>query len=54
MHRRGNEVQYYSRRAIEHGERSKYKVMDAAIIDGTGENLNLILDGEMVVWNKKR
>lgn len=51
-------IQYYSRRSIEHGERSKYTVMDNAIkkaLSNTSKPMpRCILDGEMVVWNKKR
>lgn len=47
-------VLYYSRKAIEHGARSNYSIMNEAIKAATGENHPCILDGEMVVWNKTK
>ncbi|KAL4438716.1 hypothetical protein ABPG77_006320 [Micractinium sp. CCAP 211/92] len=45
-------VSYFSRKAIEHGERSNYSVMDEVIRRATPGPC--ILDGELIVWNKKR
>lgn len=47
-------VQYYSRKAIEHGEHSSYNVLDAAMLAAMGSHEKCILDGELVVWNKKK
>ena len=55
VHRLGDgRVQYYSRKAIEHGEHSSYSVMDAAVVAATGGHERIILDGELIVWNKVR
>jgi DNA ligase 4 len=46
---------YFSRRAIDHGKRSSYSVMDSAIRAALGEGVkNCILDGELVVWDRSR
>ncbi|PRW39278.1 dynamin-related GTPase isoform A [Chlorella sorokiniana] len=43
---------YFSRKAIEHGEHTSYNVADAMIRQFTTGPC--ILDGELLVWNKKR
>jgi ATP-dependent DNA ligase len=48
-----DEVQYYSRRGIEHGSYSSYTVLDTFIRKQLRQS-GLILDGEVVVWNKAR
>lgn len=45
-------IGYFSRMAIEHGERSSYSVMDAVIRQATRGPC--ILDGELIVWHKKK
>lgn len=44
---------YFSRRAIEHGERSNYRVFDP-VVTAQIQASRFILDGEMVVWNCAR
>lgn len=47
------EVRYYSRRAIEHGEHSSYTVLDKFVTKQLKER-GVILDAEVVVWNKAK
>jgi DNA ligase-4 len=51
IHKMGDTVLYYSRRAIEHGEASSYGVLDAAILAATAGHASAILDGELLVWD---
>ena len=51
MPEEGQEVRYYSRRAIEHGEHSHYTVLDKFVTQQLSER-GIILDAEVVVWNK--
>ena len=44
---------YFSRRAIEHGDRSNYRVFDP-VLTAQIQAPQFILDGEMVVWSKAR
>jgi ATP-dependent DNA ligase len=44
---------YYSRRGIEHGTYSKYDILDPVIRAQLRES-GVILDGEIIVWNKAR
>ena len=53
LHRNGNDIQYYSRRGVEHGEYSGFTVMDA-VVKKQLKHEKCILDGEMIVWNKTR
>lgn len=53
VHRFGNEVKYYSRRAIEHGEASSFNILDPIILRQVKQE-NVILDGELLVWNTAR
>ena len=53
VHRDGQSIQWYSRRAIDHGEQSSYNIMDAPLSAQTTAQ-RVILDGELVAWNKKR
>lgn len=47
-------VKYYSRRAINHGERSQYCTLDAAMKSALGPNERpCILDGELVVFDRR-
>ncbi|EFN52891.1 hypothetical protein CHLNCDRAFT_138420 [Chlorella variabilis] len=46
-----DEISYFSRRAIEHGEKSNYSVVDDMIRRYTRGPC--VLDGELIVWNKK-
>lgn len=48
-----DEIRYYSRRGIEHGSYSSYTVLDKFIRKQLRET-DLILDGEVVVWNKAK
>ena len=43
---------YFSRKAIEHGQRSSYDVIDDVIRRGTRGAC--VLDGELIVWNTKK
>ena len=54
VHRVDDTVLYFSRRGINHGEHSKYGVMDEVVRRalGPGET-RCILDGELVVYNQK-
>lgn len=69
VHRVGNTVQYFSRAAIDHGTKNSYNQMDDAILAATGGRLSdqelekggaaatrfdCVLDGELIVWNKRR
>jgi ATP-dependent DNA ligase len=55
VHRLGDgSVRYYSRRGIEHAETSSYGVLDAAVLAATGAHEKIILDGELILWNKKK
>ena len=47
------DVRYYSRRAIEHGEHSHYTVLDKFVTKQLRKRA-VILDAEVVVWNKVR
>ncbi|KAK9803302.1 hypothetical protein WJX72_010348 [[Myrmecia] bisecta] len=53
LHFSNGSIQYFSRNAIDHAEKSDYWVMDnifkQQLLTGKG-----ILDGEVVIWNKKR
>lgn len=51
VHVMKDEVQYYSRRGIEHGTYSHYTMLDTFIRKQLRET-DVILDGEVVVWNK--
>ncbi|DBA75732.1 TPA: hypothetical protein ACH3X1_010149 [Trebouxia sp. C0004] len=53
LHRNGNDIQYYSRRGVEHGEYSGFTVMDT-VVKKQLKHEKCILDGEMIVWNKTR
>lgn len=53
VHVMDDEVQYYSRRGIEHGTYSHYTMLDSFIRKQLRET-NVILDGEVVVWNKTK
>jgi hypothetical protein len=44
---------YFSRRAIEHGERSNYSIMDELLRRCIAPT-TAILDGELIVWNKAK
>ena len=46
-------ILYYSRRGIEHGSYSKYDILDAVIRSQLREE-DVILDGEVIVWNKEK
>ena len=52
VHRDGQSTQWYSRRAIDHKEESSYNIMDAPLFAQTTAQ-RVILDCELVVWNKK-
>lgn len=40
-------------RGLEHGVKSDYRVLDACVKEQIKEN-NVMLDGEIIVWNKTR
>ena len=50
LHRVGDRVRYISRRAIDHGARSAYNVLDV-VVQQQVLCEHCILDGELVVWN---
>ena len=54
MHRDGEKIYYYSRKGIDHGEKSKYTVLDDVIKAATNGHDKCILDGEIIVWNSKK
>lgn len=53
LHRNGDEIQYFSRRGVEHGDYSGYDIMDK-VLKSQLKHEKCILDGEMIVWNKNR
>ena len=53
LHRGGDTVQYFSRNGNEHGEMSHYTVLDDVVKRQLRQD-RVILDGEVVVWNKTR
>ena len=53
VHRDGQSIQWYSRRAIDHREESGYNIMDAPLCAQTTAQ-RVILDGELVVWEQER
>ena len=53
LHRVGDTVQYFSRNGNEHGEMSHYTVLDDVVKRQLRQD-RVILDGEVVVWNKTR
>ena len=53
MPQEDQDVRYYSRRAIEHGEHSHYTVLDKFVTKQLCKRA-VILDAEVVVWNKVR
>lgn len=53
LHRNGNDIQYWSRNAKEHGELSGFTVMDA-VVKKQLKHEKCILDGEVIVWNKAK
>lgn len=55
VHRDGNGVySYFSRRGIEHGQHSRYSAFDPVLRRQLPGQARFILDGEMVVWNRKK
>lgn len=53
LHRNGDNIQYYSRRGIDHAEHSGYDIFDV-VVKKQLKHDKCILDGEMIVWNKAR
>ena len=53
LHRSGDDIQYFSRRGVEHGEYSGYDLFDV-VVKKQLKHDKCILDGEMIVWNKAR
>lgn len=53
VHVTEDEVRYYSRRGIEHGTYSSYTMLDSFVRKQLKET-DVILDGEVVVWNKTK
>lgn len=50
---REEQVNYFSRNGIEHGEHSNYSVLDPVVKRQVAAD-RVILDGEVVIWNKTR
>ena len=50
---RDEQVNYFSRNGIEHGEQSNYSVLDPVVKRQVAAD-RIILDGEVVIWNKTR
>ena len=46
-------VKYFSRRAVEHAAYSSYNILDAVIFNQLTER-DVVLDGEIIVWNKTK
>eukprot|EP00884_Botryococcus_braunii_P018365 jgi/Botrbrau1/5211/Bobra.0172s0075.1 len=53
VHRRGTEVQFWSRRGVEHGQHSGYHIL-GSLVRAQVSTHEIILDGELVVWNSRR
>lgn len=53
LHRRGSEVQFWSRRGVEHGASSSFHVL-ASLVEAQVRAQEVVLDGELVVWNTLR
>ncbi|KAK9791616.1 hypothetical protein WJX73_000051 [Symbiochloris irregularis] len=53
LHRRDGRMWYMSRRAIDHGPRSLFNVMDEVVAQQVA-SAECILDGELIVWNRAR
>jgi hypothetical protein len=53
LHRRGEQVQFWSRNGVEHGQYSGYSILAAFVLPQVQAD-EVILDGELVVWNIKR
>jgi ATP-dependent DNA ligase len=53
LHRQGEEVQFWSRRGVEHGRHSGYQIL-APVVEEQVRAQEIILDGELVVWNSDR
>lgn len=55
IHRcKGGKTCYFSRVALDHSVHSSYSVMDGAVGAAAPGHEEFILDGELVVWNKRR
>ncbi len=48
-----DKVEYWSRRAVEHAGYSSYNIMDPVIFNQLKER-EVILDGEIIVWNRNK
>ncbi|KAK9809528.1 hypothetical protein WJX73_008973 [Symbiochloris irregularis] len=53
LHRRDGRMWYMSRRAIDHGPRSLFNLMDEVVAQQVAST-ECILDGELIVWNRAR
>lgn len=53
LHCNGDNIQYFSRRGVEHGEYSGYDIFDV-VVKKQVKHEKCIVDGEMIVWNKAR
>ena len=52
LHKDGKQMKYYSRNSVEHGEYSGYSVLDEAFRKQIRSE-KCVLDGELIIWNKK-
>ncbi len=53
LHRVGQEVKYFSRTGHDHGDKSDYGVLDE-MVHRQLKCQRVILDGELIAWNKTR
>ncbi len=53
VHRKGSEMRFFSRNALDHGMKSSYDILipvfEKQVMPG-----DFILDGELIVWNKSQ
>lgn len=53
VHRKGSQMAFYSRRALEHGTQSSYNIL-IPVFEKQMKPGDFILDGELIVWNKSK
>jgi DNA ligase-4 len=52
LHKDGKDMRYYSRNSVEHGEYSGYCVLNEVLATQIKPD-RCVLDGELIIWNKK-
>ena len=53
VHRKGSQMAFYSRNALEHGTKSSYDIL-IPVFEKQMKPGDFILDGELIVWNKAK